>query len=262
MSSENTLTTLADNALDYILSANEQQEVRSERALKYSILHLFSGVELLLKERLRREHWSLIFQDVKQANKRRLASGDFKSVDFHTCRSRLTEIADVQFTESNLKHLESLRHLRNRLQHYHAEIGQNEVISRLARVNNFVVEFVSIEMPDLNSTHKKQIDEVHSSLALFDEFVSLRTKEIQPKLSSFVSTVWCPRCDQETLGLGNGDPLCPYCGFTDKPFEAMAAAAGDDIIGTCADCGGAMGGYNEFEENEFFVCFFCGKPER
>ena len=260
--SSNKLTTLPDNALDYLLSAIEQLEQRTERSLKYSILHLFAGIELLLKERLSREHWSLIFQDIKQASRTRLSSGDFKSVDFNTSTARLTDIAGVTLLKTQLQHVDSLRQLRNRVQHFHTKIGQSDATSRLAQGMNFAIHFITNEMPDLNASHKTELESIHEALATFNEYVSCRSSEIANELKPFVCTVWCPRCDQDTLGLGKGNPLCPFCGFTDEPFEAMAAAAGDAVVGHCPDCGGPMGEYCDPEGDEvfeMFICFCCGK---
>ena len=53
--------TLIENALDFILSAVEWAKGDDDRSLKYAILNLSDGVELILKERLRRAHWSLLF---------------------------------------------------------------------------------------------------------------------------------------------------------------------------------------------------------
>ena len=43
-----------DNSLDQILNLTDHHK------LKYSILHLSAGIELVLKEILQREHWSLL----------------------------------------------------------------------------------------------------------------------------------------------------------------------------------------------------------
>ena len=60
---------LLENGLDYIYEAVEPIFVAhklSQHSWKYSVLHLYSGIELLLKERLRQEHWSLIFENVEK----------------------------------------------------------------------------------------------------------------------------------------------------------------------------------------------------
>ena len=53
---------LLDNALDYLDQAAEHARKDTPRDWKYALLHLASGVELLLKAKLQEEHWSLVFQ--------------------------------------------------------------------------------------------------------------------------------------------------------------------------------------------------------
>src|SRR5436189_30259 len=59
---------LLENGIDFIRSGIENhfgQDESDSSARKYAVLHLFSGVLLILKERLRREHPSLIFEKVE-----------------------------------------------------------------------------------------------------------------------------------------------------------------------------------------------------
>ncbi len=68
---------LFENGLDFILSGLEHLSTKplNKRAYKFGVLHLAAGIELILKERLRREHWSLLFENVDKANAAALASG-------------------------------------------------------------------------------------------------------------------------------------------------------------------------------------------
>jgi len=54
-------------------------------------LHLSDGVELVLKEELRREHWSLLFADVDKASESALKAGKYIRTRYDTSY-RLTEI--------------------------------------------------------------------------------------------------------------------------------------------------------------------------
>jgi hypothetical protein len=66
--------TLLENGLDFVHSclghlnaAQEAKEVGAQkRHLKYALIHLCSGIELVLKERLRQEDWKLVFADCLQ----------------------------------------------------------------------------------------------------------------------------------------------------------------------------------------------------
>ena len=69
---------LLTNGIDFVRSGVEHFFSYSDRrALKYAVLHLFAGLLLLFKERLSREHPSLIFKRPHEALKQ-----DAKTIDF------------------------------------------------------------------------------------------------------------------------------------------------------------------------------------
>jgi len=62
-----------ENGLDFILRALEYlADDPPKRDQKYAVLRLHSGVELILKEHLRREHWSLVFEKPEEASKKKI----------------------------------------------------------------------------------------------------------------------------------------------------------------------------------------------
>ena len=92
---ENGLCFLLQSIKHFKYSENSKSDTETERELKYSTVHLFSGIFLILKEKLGREHWSLLFADVNQANKKKLESGDFRGVNFIDCQNRLSKIVSL-----------------------------------------------------------------------------------------------------------------------------------------------------------------------
>ena len=55
-----------ENTLDFVVRAAKDlwdYSLTEEQQLKYSTIHLFEGIELLLKARLMLDHWSLILRD-------------------------------------------------------------------------------------------------------------------------------------------------------------------------------------------------------
>lgn len=90
------VSSLLENALDYFLSAAEYARQDDVRSLKYSLLHSVASIELVLKARLFKEQWPLIFADVDKADLSALKSGDFKSADSQTVIERLKKIATVR----------------------------------------------------------------------------------------------------------------------------------------------------------------------
>ncbi|MCE0445380.1 hypothetical protein LT493_11300 [Streptomyces tricolor] len=85
------------NGIDYLASVvehlDENQSEVGPRDLKYAVLHLQAAVEVLLKARLLREHWSLVFKDPGKATQRDFESADFESCGTEAAVERLREIA-------------------------------------------------------------------------------------------------------------------------------------------------------------------------
>jgi len=64
--------TVLENGLDFVLNSINNLTIASEdttdeyakkRLIKYSLLHLSSGIELILKSRLLKEHWTYVFAE-------------------------------------------------------------------------------------------------------------------------------------------------------------------------------------------------------
>jgi hypothetical protein len=82
------------------------------------VLHLQAAVEVLLKARLIREHWSLVFEKPSAASSAARASGDFKSVTLEDTLARLTNIAGVEVPKPAQDQSKRLANKRNKLQHF------------------------------------------------------------------------------------------------------------------------------------------------
>ncbi|MFJ5534146.1 hypothetical protein [Streptomyces sp. NPDC093261] len=78
------------NGLDYLVSVVEHLEAGTERVsardLKYAVLHLAAGAEVLLKARLQLEHWSLVFSDPAKARRSELEDGSPSGAWSKVCR--------------------------------------------------------------------------------------------------------------------------------------------------------------------------------
>lgn len=249
---------LADGAFDFLEKAVLETTTKECKRYKFAVLDLFTAVELLLKERLVQEHWTLVFQDLDQATEIRYRTGDFKSVDFGSALKRLSNIASVNFPDNHTKHLESLKKLRNRVQHFHAPITADIAIPHLANVTNVLLRFVESQLPRILYSKSDQIKEIYIAISSFDEYIRIRLEAIKGNLTKYVALVSCPQCEQTTLGLGLEDPHCQFCNYTNNPWDAMVDAIGDGIVGVCDKCSGNMGVYDHHEVGEVFICFCCG----
>ncbi|MDQ0604807.1 hypothetical protein QF037_009152 [Streptomyces canus] len=62
----------------------------------YAVLHLQAAAEVLLKARLLREHWSLVFKNPGQASEHRFLDGDFESCGIDATVRRLRQIVGLR----------------------------------------------------------------------------------------------------------------------------------------------------------------------
>ena len=257
--SEQLQLNLLDNALDSLLSAAEAvRRDEGPRSLKEAVLHLGNGVELLIKARLAREHWSLIFSNTDQASYDKLADAEFTSVDFPKAITRLEQIAKVSIDKAIISHIDSIRKLRNRLTHYTATIDSAQTKSLVAKAMAFCVEFCEQQgMMEPDTTNK--LGEIHINLAELQEFVNERMNSITEEWK-YGTRLDCPECWQLALVIDAGEADCKYC---KKKFDSRELASSYSYtVEDCPECGEwstfAMLGHTT-EGTELWSCFSCGE---
>jgi hypothetical protein len=114
MNSDQIFDSLIRNALDFL-----DQAIRDfDRAPKYSVIHFCAAVEMLLKARLMREHWSLVVSKKENANLHKFIRGDFISVTLDESRSRLHDIVGQVISDEAFKSFSDLSKHRNKMIHF------------------------------------------------------------------------------------------------------------------------------------------------
>ena len=162
-----------------------------KRHLKYALLHLSSSIELIFKERLRQEHWSLVFKEIARAKSHAYDSGDFQSVTFQEAQDRLISICEIEFTQKQRRNLKNLRDRRNRVEHFGAVDSVPAVQSSVSQMVSFLVDFIETAF-EQESLEKEEdmIAEVRSKLGSCNAVVEQRWKEIRREVANQFSTRW------------------------------------------------------------------------
>lgn len=194
---------LLDNAIDYILEAVKPlihyhlDRVESQHFLKYSILHLYSGIELLLKEKLRQEHWSLIFQDVSSADLWKLQRGDFISIYHDELIKRLKGILNISINDKPFKALQALR---NRFEHFEVKVSISECKEIIALALDEVISFWDKHLIE-NSTveQREKFAQIKSIATSYEEYERQRMKKFETEINGITESgngilVGCPSC--------------------------------------------------------------------
>ncbi len=271
--------TVLENGLDFIHTALDHLRGDPKpRDLKYAVLHLSAGVELILKDRLRREHWSLVFDDIDKADLETYSSGDFVSVGLKTSLQRLNKLCDVEVNSDEQRVLFNLRKSRNRLEHFATVDSPMALKASSAGVLSFTLDFIAAEfdVDELEENEAKLLDSIRKLLPEFQHFVESRMTEIDDILTVDNNPVLdCPRCTQAAMKADDG-VKCHFCGYTadgDAGAQDYAeslfgldwkhvADGGEIPIYTCPECGSEalvdVGSLKQDLNTERFVCFSCG----
>ena len=230
--------TVLENGLDFVLMAinnltiineNSPDDEANKRLMKYSLLHLSSGIELVFKHRLLQEHWTYVFADMNKAKKEALQSGDFKSADSETIIERLKNFCDIGLTQEEIKDLRNLRNRRNKAEHFNLnehilsiESSIHKSITILIRV---IVEHYDLD--DFNDEENELFAQIKALLRQsqqhYNDAIVIAQKELeQTGMKNYATT--CPECEEDFL-LRDDGVKCIFCGY-----EATGEEAARDYI--------------------------------
>ncbi|MFI2764889.1 hypothetical protein ACH5A3_39675 [Streptomyces echinatus] len=237
------------NGVDYLLSAVDLlgSDRMKPRGIKYAVLHLHAAAEVLLKTRLVREHWSLVFDDPGQATERAFRSGDFRSCTLAQAVVRLRNIAGITITAKENEALGDLGRDRNALQHYGLTHNAHAVEARAGRVLDFLVRFLDdVLLPGLALEEANAIGadmvRVRDGLTGVRAFITQRLRRLRGDLQGREErTVRCPHCEQLAMVAEKEATWCVFCGAVATAKEMVVYmflnGPGDEArTGICPRC--------------------------
>ncbi|MBI5953307.1 MAG: hypothetical protein HY865_16755 [Chloroflexi bacterium] len=251
---------LLENAIDSLQQgigfALKDHPTQSE--LKLSVLLVAQSVELLLKERLKREHWSLIYTKVEQAG-----SSNANTVTINESIKRLEQIARVNLSEEEVETIFLLSDIRNRIQHYEIEITFEEVLGKHHAAIAFITRFLKEEFASDIRDYFEQDDiqkliSIDEALKTLQELAQQNIEKIRhenmpsrPKerLTWQFEIITCPECWQDYYIFSaeshisecqlckyeGGFVKCDRCGFQ-APFGSMGFHSEQNGFAICNSC--------------------------
>ena len=224
------------------------------RQWKFAILAAVQAIELILKEILRREHWTLVFQNIDKPK---------LTVSLDQAMERLRNIARVEFSKSDAATLASAVSLRNQVVHAEVSFEPNQVKAIVARLIQFAAHLFSTFL-------QKQLHEAldaHLWLnatqlgALADELrATARARILQESVDAkYLMDCW--QCYGEGVFVashesymatcyvcGNTDVTewCVVCGHAVPSVEAISVFDDDADVWACNGCGTDADKMNRF----------------
>lgn len=214
---------LLENALDFVDRAVDElrgQQGELERENKYAALFLASGIEVLVKARLVREHWSLVFEDPASASLARFRSGDFVSVQASKVIQRLNNIAGLNV---EVEQAHKVFGLRNRLVHFAPSPHGNAARTVLAGGLSFVATFLEEHLKEHLLEEELRIveaaqEKINVMYVDLKDFADKRMYMLEGTLNTKPLIIACPECSQLALEPGSdvetSPPRCHFCYYT------------------------------------------------
>jgi hypothetical protein len=263
---------LLENGLDFIASGLDyitRGETRSD--LKYGVLHLWSGIELVIKARLQQEDWKLLFHDPEKADEGRYKAGDFRSIGLDDCLDRLEEECGIAIPEEGIERLAAIRVRRNRIEHFAIVDTKLAIESVSAQALGVILDFIgeAFEDSSLSDQENELLLRIRERLREFNRFTTERLAEIfadsNPRKDELANLLECPCCFHQTL-IPELTVECLFCGYRAAADDAanffLAQHEKASAIYLCPECVnktlidiGAAG--NMAPATQFF-CFACG----
>jgi ribosomal protein S27AE len=271
------------NGLDYLQSVIEHlHDEPSARDLKYAVLHLQAAAEVLLKVRLIRVHWSLVFRNPDKASRGSYDSGDFQSIGLEETLARLKGIVEIDLPVTARDSLRRLEKERNKLQHFGLVEQAIAIESLTGKVLDALLCFIDEHLrPGASEDDLEAFDQsqglIREEMERIKTLVQTRWGRITPELDHNAEyVIICPGCLKLALLL-DGNARCLFCGQAwdngNDAAEEFAANILDftwyDVMNgaespvrACPDCG-----YDAFlanivvradPETPKWVCLSCG----
>jgi endogenous inhibitor of DNA gyrase (YacG/DUF329 family) len=197
---------LVRNAIDFLQKSVQELEKHP----KYSVIHFYMSLELFLKARLLREHWSLVVSKVEKASLQAFRSGDFNSVTIDECLQRLGGIADVTLLTHEQECFRTIRDHRNKLVHffhpkYQEPIDKQvlaQVVSEQCKAWVYLHRLLTSKWKGHFTKYGKQIAGLQKLLRRNQHFLSSKFKALAPEIDAAkkqkIAFVPCASCGFES----------------------------------------------------------------
>lgn len=192
-------------AIDLIAWAAEER--REERRLKQAILSIAHGIELLLKERLRRIHPALIWENVDK-----YPSVSARTVTVDAALLRLGNIGGLKFSDADVHLIRSLRDTRNAIEHYKWSISMEETNNIVGRALGFAVHFAENQLDATIFGYAEAQDDVLGQLLTQNTAFAVAYRERNERVESTdpADALPCSHCRGQGVSQRTG--ACRLCG--------------------------------------------------
>jgi hypothetical protein len=229
-----------------------------KKSPKYSVINFCSAVEIFLKARLIREHWSLILAKPELADVIKFKGGDFVSVSMDEAIRRLNNICSEKLSREAEDAFRAVRNHRNKLVHFFhpdyakaSEKSLQTIVAEVCRGWFYLHQLLGKEWSNHFEAYQKQIDKLDKRMHELRQFLRAKFEALKPQITAEINSGYefekCPVCGCKAARIDEiGDPLheskCKVCNrenqflFFECPQCKERIRIDDMAEGKCAKC--------------------------
>jgi|GEM_PF-5063638 len=271
--------TLTENALDYLLLADElarlsRDDLRGEsHKLKHALATLTDGLELLLKARVEVSNWEFLFEEAEKVDQAAYESGNFRSISMKNLPDILKLHCGVTLRTGQQRLMGKLANQRNKIRHFAISVERAVVASLIVRGFSFALDFIHDHLQDQthDDSFPNDVARLREASGRNQEFVTERLRNLRAFVANEIALegVNCPVCDQECLCVDGSRVSCRFCRHQNSARETaidLACAAGmrlkdievDSYVWQCPECE-AEACVQTDSASATHVCLNCGE---
>lgn len=224
---------LTENGLAFLHRSVAEMRVQPAtlRSLSFAVVDLAAAVEVLIKARLVREHWTLICSDPDKATTTTMLAGTAKTVTLEQAIKRLENVAGVMMEAGGHGgRVRDVATLRNRAVHFAmVGIAPAGLQGPFGHGLDFVLWFLDTQFrgqggDEVQALVEESIETLTTEVGEVKALVAARLASIADELGMAELCVECPRCRQAAFMLVDGDvSRCAFCLW--KPIDGAECAA-------------------------------------
>ena len=247
---------LVENAFDFLFKAIAEIEGQP----KYSVIHFYAAVELFVKARLMKEHWSLVISQRKEADWDKFIAGDFQSATLTEAANKLKKVVRSGLSKAELDAFKEVANDRNKMVHFFHEAHSEEesgkfkrnIVKKQLKAWFFLHQLLVTKWKNEFSLWAEKISELDNELRKLHEFLQVIFDNLEPKIETNkmkgVRYNECPSCSFEAQELVEDENTiyeakCLVCGLTEKGLNIQCPECREIVtlkeegLGKCQSCG-------------------------
>lgn len=238
---------LVESALDFLKTAT--QDIKNN-APKYSIIHFYAAIELILKARLMREHWTLLVTGRNFPDQDRFVVGDFQSVHLNEANERLGKVVPAGLSKTEFEAFKSLAAHRNKIIHFfHANTARS--VKEILRAWYFLHGILTSKWETEFCKWSNDISDIDSDMRKLRTYLDVVFEEVSPKIAEKqrggLIFVECHACgfmakEHENSMKEAYESKCLVCNFVEHNVNVQCDKCGEMVIfrecgeGRCLSC--------------------------